>query len=538
MNCPTVDKLSRYADNLLSEEEYAQIHMHVKGCLDCIHVVKAFEAEEEFLKETLQTPSLPNDFASGVLERLEPYEQKVNRKKSIWKRMILPAAVVVLAFGLTASLSPSFADWIGGLFATEQVDEGLRMASDAGFAERVDLEVTDQKLTFKVEDVVADTSRIAFSYQVLNQNGKPQKVYLDFADSNNEIYALDPERKRLEISSMGWSGSEDDYGLIELSIRDQTGIEDLIIKIQLTKINGVKGNWELEIPVDLTKSLQSTKTIALNDVQTSAHGVTVNMKEVRFAPSSNEIIYETGFTDKEKQGIEEQTKQLEKAFGKSNVHSFSHYGTAIQYHLENQDSKPVYYYNAFLEGKGHTSDLGLIQGTGEDGEQFGQMKWNESFIPQKADAKLTFVLDGVIKTVPSDFSIKIKPKDLKKKPLTFEYEGNYLTIKDVNIESDYSLRKSVIPIEKDSFLKIEMEGGKEAKSSDLGAWIMVDNQGQCYEAFHSGSILDEKDKNGRYKTTTELRIYNLEEIPEELTLHLISVTRYHEVKEKWRVPLY
>ncbi|MDQ0155746.1 anti-sigma factor family protein [Robertmurraya andreesenii] len=81
MNCPTVDKLSRYADNLLSEEEYAQIHMHLKGCLDCIHVVKAFEAEEEFLKETLQTPSLPNDFASGVLERLEPYEQKVNRKK-------------------------------------------------------------------------------------------------------------------------------------------------------------------------------------------------------------------------------------------------------------------------------------------------------------------------------------------------------------------------------------------------------------------------------------------------------------------------
>ncbi|MDQ0155745.1 DUF4179 domain-containing protein [Robertmurraya andreesenii] len=452
--------------------------------------------------------------------------------------MILPAAVVVLAFGLTASLSPSFADWIGGLFATEQVDEGLRMASDAGFAERVDLEVTDQKLTFKVEDVVADTSRIAFSYQVLNQNGKPQKVYLDFADSNNEIYALDPERKRLEISSMGWSGTEDDYGLIELSIRDQTGIEDLIIKIQLTKINGVKGNWELEIPVDLKKSLQSTKTIALNDVQTSAHGVTVNMKEVRFAPSSNEIIYETGFTDKEKQGIEEQTKQLEKAFGKSNVHSFGHYGTAIQYHLENQDSKPIYYHNAFLEGKGHTSDLGLIQGTGEDGEQFGQMKWNESFIPQKADAKLTFVLDGVIKTVPSDFSIKIKPKDLKKKPLTFEYEGNYLTIKDVNIESDYSLRKSVIPIEKDSFLKIEMEGGKEAKSSDLGAWIMVDDQGQSYEAFHSGSILDEKDKNGRYKTTTELRIYNLEEIPEELTLHLISVTRYHEVKEKWRVPLY
>ena len=32
-------------------------------------------------------------------------------------------------------------------------------------------------------------------------------------------------------------------------------------------------------------------------------------------------------------------------------------------------------------------------------------------------------------------------------------------------------------------------------------------------------------------------VYGLDEIPEELTLHLVSVTRYEEVKEKWEVPL-
>ena len=39
-------------------------------------------------------------------------------------------------------------------------------------------------------------------------------------------------------------------------------------------------------------------------------------------------------------------------------------------------------------------------------------------------------------------------------------------------------------------------------------------------------------------TIMNLKIYDLDEVPEELTLHLVSVTRYEEVKEKWSVPLY
>ena len=39
------------------------------------------------------------------------------------------------------------------------------MATDAGLAERVNLEVTDKGITLKVEDVVADSSRVALSFQ-------------------------------------------------------------------------------------------------------------------------------------------------------------------------------------------------------------------------------------------------------------------------------------------------------------------------------------------------------------------------------------
>ena len=191
-----------------------------------------------------------------------------------------------------------------------------------------------------------------------------------------------------------------------------------------------------------------------------------------------------------------------------------------------------------MDGKGHPSDSGMIQGSGQDMDQIGQLMWNESFIPQKNDQKLTFVLDGVAKTVPSDFSIKIKPKELKKKPVTFEYEGNFMTIKEADIKNKFSFRKSLIPVEKETTFNIEMEGGKELPASELGDWIIVDHKGKVYQVFHSGSILNEKDKNGRYKTTIELTSYDIDEIPEEVTLKLLTVTRYFNVKDKWEIPLH
>jgi hypothetical protein len=535
MNCPTIDKLSQYVDNLLKEQEFVDLSTHVKSCNNCKHIVEELNEEQKFLIETLQTPALPEDFASTILAQLEPYEKQP--KKPAWKRRMLFAAGVVLAVGLSTTLNPSFAKWVGGLFATDQVDEGLKMASNSGMAERVNREVTDQGLTLKVEDVVADSSRVALSYQIVNKKGKIQDSYIELADSKNEIFASDQNGKRLEGVGMGWQdGSE--YGLIEFSLREQEDLAEVNVKFDLVELNGVKGNWKMEIPIDLKERNKFTTTLPINSTVTSMNGVNINMKEVRFAPSSSEILYETSFSNEELAKLEEKIKDLKERFGEGIVNSFTNYGTAIQYHIENEEKKAVYHHNSFLEGKGHPSDSGVLQGSGADMGQIGQVAWNESFIPQKEDGKLTFVLDGVVKTVPSDFSIKIKPKELKNSPVSFEYEGNFLTIKEADKNLKFSLRKSLKPIDIENLFTIKIEGGKEAGSSDLGAWAVVDNKENAYLMYHSGSILDEKDENGRYKTNFDIKSYDIDEVPEELTLHLLSVTRYEKVSDKWKVPLY
>lgn len=524
-------------DQLLTEEEMEEIKKHVNTCESCSRLVEAFKEEQVFIKETLQTPTLPDHFSELVLDQLEPYKTKTVRKSKStpWKKVMILAAGMVLVVSLN-TLNPSFAKWIGGLFSTEQVDEGLRIASKAGFAERVNAEVTDQGYTLRVEDIVADPSRIAISYQILDKNGKLQNPHLQLGETQNNVYATNEKGQRMEFSSWGWM-EQNQYGLIEFPVREYESTKKLLVKFDIREIKGKEGAWTLEIPVDLEKSLKSFKTYTLKDQSASRHGVSIDMKEVRYAPSTNEIMYETSYTKEELAEIEQKIKKHKETFGDQHFDAYSNYGTQIQYHIENEKGETVSYHRTY-KNNGHPTDMGMIQGSGKDLGKVGHIEWNESFIPQKDNQKLTFVLDGVFKTVPTDFSVKVKPKELKRKPVSFEYEGNHMTIKNVEKANKYSLRKSMLPIRKETTIRIEMEGGKEAPSSDFGTWVLEDNQGNYYSAFPSGAILDEKDENGRFKTSIELILYGMEEVPEELTLHLLSATRYYEVKDKWKVPLY
>ena len=217
MNCPTADKLSQFVDELLPKQEMAEIEAHVQSCTSCGKVVNAFQEEQRFIEETLQTPTLPENFTDLVLDQLEPYEKpKKYRRTAAWKRVAYTAAGIVLAVGIGATVNPAFAQFIGGIFLTDQVDEGLQIAADAGLTQQVNLEVEDQGLTFVVEDVIADSSRVSLSYKVLNENGKPQDTFLNMGDSDNDITALDQNGNVLDRLGTGWQEGSD-YGFIEFS---------------------------------------------------------------------------------------------------------------------------------------------------------------------------------------------------------------------------------------------------------------------------------------------------------------------------------
>lgn len=529
MNCPTTDKLSQFTDDLLPPKEADQLQRHIDSCVHCREAVALFAGEQEFIKETLRTPELPDDFAHTVLEQLEPYPQKKARWRAPLKKVLLSAAGVVLAAGIGAAVSPSFAQLIGGFFSTEQADGGLQLAFEEGLAERVDLQAEDQGITLKVEDVVADTSRVTLSYQVL-KNGKPQSTYLDWPELDNQVTAFDADGREIQNLGTGWwDGGE--YGLIEFSLREYGAIDQLNIRFNLTELNGVKGNWQLDVPVDLREKSELTAVHSLEGASYTANGVNIALQKLQLAPSSTELFYETSFTEKQLAEIEHAADQFEKRFGTAHAETLQNiFDTAIAYHLEDDNGNVQAAWNQWSEEKGHSEDIGALQSTGENLNEIGSLQWVNSFIPKKDQPNLSFVLDGVYKTVPADFSIKIKPKELKNKPAVFEFEGNEITVTQAKNKTNYFLRKSLNPVGRESEFVIKMEGKRAGDASELGWWIVEAGEENVYLSGMSGSVSNED-------LDMELTFPAFEEVPEELTLHLVSVTRYEAAEEEWRVGL-
>ena len=79
MKCPTIDKLEQWFDGFDQVDEIIQ--SHVETCQECRQVIKMYAEEQELIKETLTTPTLPDDFTIQVLNQLEPYEHKEKGEK-------------------------------------------------------------------------------------------------------------------------------------------------------------------------------------------------------------------------------------------------------------------------------------------------------------------------------------------------------------------------------------------------------------------------------------------------------------------------
>lgn len=292
MNCPNGDKLSQYVDRLLNEDEQQNIEKHLKQCASCQQIIALFEGEEQFIKETLQAPTLPDNFEMQILAQVKPYK----KKRAIWKVSSGIAAAAVLSVGILTAVSPSFAQLITSFFATEQVDSGFQEAEMLGFVEEVNYEVTDNGLTVRVDEVMADTTRIAFTYQVLDKNGKVKNPHIENWNEKNNMKFVNKANEELPQEDYGsWHYKEGDIGLFEM--RTPIVSEDVILKWKIRDINGKEGTWDMDIPIPIEKALASMTELDLQNVTYAQQNVSVTFEKARFSPSAMEISYTTAFTE-------------------------------------------------------------------------------------------------------------------------------------------------------------------------------------------------------------------------------------------------
>src|SRR5690606_34358560 len=123
-------------------------------------------------------------------------------------------------------------------------------------------------------------------------------------------------------------------------------------------------------------------------------------------------------------------------------------------------------------------------------------------------------------------------------PKTVDYNGYELTIDSIKEKTEISLEKSWLPVQRHKTVEIKMSGFAIQKALELRLWAIVDKSGKVYAVNNTGiSVFDERDQHGRFKCAIELSTEEMEEIPDELTLHLIAEREVIPLQTEWRVPL-
>ncbi|WP_193769125.1 DUF4179 domain-containing protein [Metasolibacillus meyeri] len=496
MNCPSADKLSQYVDGLLAENERQSIQRHVGSCPICQEIVELFQGEEQFMKETLQEPLLPADFNEQVLVQLQSYK----KKKSLRAKWVAVAATILFTLGIMGAMTPSFAQFITSLFATERVDKGLNEAERTGFVEQVDYAVTNQGYTVQVEEVMVDMTRIVFIYKVLNSDGQAESI--NGGVMGEMVFQLSSgERIDAFVGGGGQRLEEGTAHLVELETPSAIE-EDMILQWHIQEIAGVKGKWQLDILLPIEKALAVLKKVEFQDVVYEYGDVRAVFDRIEYSPSATTIRYRTEYVNPSSaiRNLEPAYRDLE-----------------LAYTIEDEQGDMIASNWTYVDLFEDVTVSGEISANASFSEDRLIWERKESFKPFKVE-KPTLVIEGFVRYVPSGDAITFHPKQLQQRP-AIDYNGKNITI--TAMEQREGEWEGAEP-----FIAIDLAYAIDEIKDEFTHFKLEDAAGNYYDVAYT------RDEN------ITLKVEGLDNLDQQFTLHLISARTFEKAEDRLRIPLY
>ncbi|NEN81933.1 DUF4179 domain-containing protein [Paenibacillus elgii] len=575
MKCVRANRLAAELNQDLSPFEARQWERHLESCADCRNEMERLLVSLDDFDPALEEVQPEDGFTQAILDRLDPYvpgeqpqaaetpdsaPKRIDWKKrsvDILKKVTIVVAGLAVAISLGTFVSPTFADYVKSIFSSSKdVDQGIKEAVKQGFAKQLDLNVTDQGVTLRIKEVLADTLRIAVMCEAIDQNGN--KIDFDLlkpGERKNRLQEFVLKDKNgtplIKPEEVGWGWTmrkEGEYIMIrqELTGLTATGRElpdELTAEVHWAKLDGKEGTWKLTVPIDMAEAKRATKTVAVNQQYTSPQGLKIDFKKVDFAPSAMLLSLETQLTPE----VRERQKQIMKQNGLSEGMNPGPGGfqafqlsRAIQeykiaYELVDEQGKVV---AAQDDGLLRDRDLSIekntivngISGTGTD----EVMQLWHTFVPMNGDRKLTFRLHSIYTNELSDFSAKLKPAQLQQKPVQAEDQGTRLTFSSFVMKTDPAEIKigNQTVSGTGGVIELQAELAKDVVALDM--WQVKDETGKEYDA--SLQKTSTRNADGTVSQQGVLVIPQLEKEPKELTVTYKAVQKQHR-DVKWEVPI-
>ncbi|HZG61654.1 MAG TPA: DUF4179 domain-containing protein [Anoxybacillus sp.] len=510
--------------------------------------------QDDFLKREVQksideikVPESIFTFAKELPYKMEEQAKPKPPRKSKWKKWLTVAvASVTISISAGAYLSPTFAAYIKSFFIRPDLDEGLQTAAKEGFSEKAEYSVTDNGITLKVKEVMADENRLILTYSLEKENGE----YIDptilfdteewapgntmyFVKDLNVFYITDEKKdiisenttygtKKGRMVSQFIARMFPHYPYADLMFELNSSARDakqLFANIDIEKIGSTEGKWHLKIPVNIEKSMQATTTLPVNQQHVTNEGLLIDFKNVVYSPTLTSLNFETKWTEKGKKLMADKPEYF-LPHGE-----YSHH--AIHYDIIDSNGNVVATTLPRNEDN-RSKRMILADSTERSPRKINDTKWRHSFIPFPKSEKLTLVLKGIERTEYPNKSITFDPSKLNEKPVSFDYKGNSFTIQNFRLETNKDgKRVGILEIEE----RVPLAGGGFELSDEHGNVFTINTKDTSRV-----SIIGYDKQTMTYHVKRGLEIEEIEQMPKQLTLTLKTAMVLYK-DENWKVPI-
>ncbi|MFI8713177.1 DUF4179 domain-containing protein [Brevibacillus brevis] len=549
MKCFMFNQLKLYVNDELAPAESKGLEQHVENCPQCQkHLQEWVEGMQEVDFSDIPDALVPDTFTDEVMDKLsDAVPPRSTRKHSSRTRRqrgwdIVKKTGLVVA-GLTALVvtgtvvSPTFANYVNSLFQMEEnSDKGMKNAVYKGLVQKLEQKATDQGITVEAKELLADSMRIAVIYDLYDESGKKiedHRLEAKLIDSNGKDW--------LEEQGNGWKS----YGqffiteryLNEIFESPEATPDQLTLYLEQTEIAGKTGKWSLEIPIDMKKAKEATKTVVFqNAAFQSPQGLGIELKNIEFSPSATRIMLDTispksAYLDVERTSILYDKKNPRGGHITEKERDPAFSGENMMYEITNEKGEVVAAWDLKSLDDGINKKQNILrtprtEEEAEEGPEGDVLNWWHTFSPIKGEQKLKLELQKIYEKKLASPTFDLVPTELDKKGATFKDESTGSTF----TFSSYAWKPGNGEDLGEAVMTIEGTLGKGIVENQ--DWFVKDENGKAYSA----TVITEsiRDKDGQVQIKGEISIPLLKQELKKLTVSYATYMVEHDVK--WEVP--
>jgi hypothetical protein len=482
--------------------------------------------------QALFEEKLPDSFTAQVMASIEfvelekvtvPDRKRKNPKLKKLLRLTMGAALLLVVLSAVILYSvPSLAETLRSLFVKDNVDIGLLRAQEFGLVEHPNIKVKDKGYTIKIDEAVADPTRVIVALQLFGPDGKQDKKRL-VLNEGNSIAIKDDQGKILgNLSDIGFTN---DFYYLLVNFSEPLQTDRITVDGHITELGNVrnnipllKGDWNFNFSMDMTEANKQTTSMPLSGSYTSPDGLTVTLKRLTHMVQGVRFEFDTQLSD---EALVRSPGELWKQQG-------------LKFHFEDEQGEEIHSVNARKLPRKDS----VMAFSNTPGDKPGLMHWSYTFMYLPQDTPYTFVFDGYFILEKDGSSVQFEPTKLKEHPIPFAFDGDELMLNDFTVESTPETKG----ITAEDTLHVS---GKMKNEFMYNEWLLKDTDNHEYKITGRGVYYSESTawKSGYLvlgsvdnSKAFEFRAEGLTQIPDQLQLIRTVVNRLY-TNVDWSVPI-